>query len=44
MITSPKEVEKLHRNNEPQKGTLVAIDAEFVSLGAEETELRSDGK
>jgi len=41
--SSPKEVEHLTRNDEFQKGDLAAIDAEFVSLGAEETELRSDG-
>lgn len=31
------------RNNLPKIGNMIAIDAEFVSLGAEETELRSDG-
>eukprot|EP01119_Soliformovum_irregulare_P023053 TRINITY_DN7993_c0_g1_i1.p1 TRINITY_DN7993_c0_g1~~TRINITY_DN7993_c0_g1_i1.p1 ORF type:complete len:1121 (+),score=299.23 TRINITY_DN7993_c0_g1_i1:40-3402(+) len=33
----------LSRQNLPKPGDVVAIDAEFVSLGAEETELRSDG-
>lgn len=40
---TPKEIEPITRNDEFQKGDLVAIDAEFVSLGAEESELRSDG-
>ncbi|KAI0933597.1 hypothetical protein AcW1_005383 [Taiwanofungus camphoratus] len=35
--------EPLHRDELPNPGTLIAIDAEFVSMQQEETEYRSDG-
>ncbi|KAF5309089.1 hypothetical protein D9611_014987 [Ephemerocybe angulata] len=35
--------ELLHKDELPNPGTLVAIDAEFVSMQQEETEFRSDG-
>jgi len=41
--TSNSEMEALSHNDIPGPESIVAIDAEFVSLGAEETELRSDG-
>ena len=37
-LFTPLESEEL-----PGKGTLIGIDCEFVTLNAEETELRSDG-
>lgn len=41
--TEYTEVEPLGKDEIPGPGDIVAVDAEFVSLGAEETELRSDG-
>lgn len=38
-----REYELLTQEEAPQPGTLVAIDAEFVMLQQEETEIRSDG-
>ena len=41
----PREIkhEPLRREELPTPGTLIAIDAEFVSMQQEETEYRSDG-
>jgi len=41
--TVARDVFALHDSAIPKKGEVVAIDAEFVSLGAEETEVRDDG-